>query len=403
MKIDSIRNGIVIDHITAGKAMKLYELLRLQSVDASVAILMNVVSQKMGRKDIIKIDAEIPVDLDVIGVVSPEEGSVARVCSQGFSPCVADLAELDPKKEERGKSVSLVRGVARGFRERGLAPGAFSAYTESRVPRGGGVSSSAAFEVLLGCMQDALFHGGGLPPLEIAKIAQKAERDFFGKPCGLMDQAACAAGGICMMDFAREEEPYLERIPFSFEEAGYRIYLVKVGGDHADLTHLYAAIPRNMKKVASLFGKEKLRDVPEEEILSHLPRIREKAGDEAGLAALHFCFENRRVRRERDALLSGSVKDFLKEVRASGHSSFEALGNVRIPGEVMQGASVALTLSSEILREDGAWRIHGGGFGGTTQHFVPLSKAPVFQQRMEEVFGPGQAISIRPVGPVRIL
>jgi galactokinase len=221
-----------------------------------------------------------------------------------------------------------------------------------------------------------------------------------------MDQAASAMGGICMMDFADEKSPVVTPVPFSFAETGYKLCLVNVGGDHADLTHLYAAIPERMKKVAGLFGKEKLCEISLGDLLSSLPAVREKAGDEAALSALHFCMETDRVIREKDALVKGDFDAFLKEVIASGNSSFQALGNVWIPMEgANQGAAVALCLAAEILSKKGAWRIHGCGFGGTTQNFVPDEKVSLFKERIEAVFGKEscQVLSIRPVGPVRVI
>ncbi len=346
------------------------------------------------------------VNLDVIAVVSPTSDGVIYVHSKGYKPDIIKADDLTARKEEEGKSISLLRGVAKGFLDRGLCVGGYVAYTESCVPKGSGVSSSAAFEVLLGSIQNHLYNGGRIPPMEIAKISQFAERDYFGKPCGLMDQAASAMGGICMMDFADEKSPEVTPVPFSFDKTGYKLCLVNVGGDHADLTHLYAAIPERMKKAARIFGKEKLCHISLDEFLSKLPAVREKAGDEAALAALHFCMETDRVIREKDALVSGDFDAFLKEVIASGNSSFQALGNVWIPMEgANQGAAVALALAAKILSHKGAWRIHGGGFGGTTQNFVPDEKVPCFKESIEAVFGKDscQVLSIRPVGPVRVI
>lgn len=346
------------------------------------------------------------VDFDVIAVVAKEENDVVHVHSQGFSPDTANLSELDVRSDEIGKSAALIRGVAKGFLDRAFAVGGFTAYTESNVPKGSGVSSSAAFEVLLGSIFNHLYNEGKVDAVEIAKISQFAEREYFGKPCGLMDQAACAVGGISMMDFADEKAPVIEPIPFSFAESGHKLCLVKLGGDHADLTHLYAAIPRRMKQVAALFGEEKLCRVSYEKLLAQLPRVRREAGDEAALAALHFCLDTDRVAEQAEALKKGDFDRFLTLVNRSGHSSFEALGNVWIPMEgADQGAAVALNLAAKLLDGTGACRIHGGGFGGTTQNFVPNEKVEEFCSVMESVFGAGacMVLSIRPVGPVRVL
>ncbi len=346
------------------------------------------------------------VDYDVIAVVAKEDGDTVHIHSKGFAPDTVALSQLDIDEKEYGRSSALIRGVAKGFLDRGFAVGGFTAYTESCVPKGSGVSSSAAFEVLLGTVFSYLYNEGKIDAVEIAKISQFAEREYFGKPCGLMDQAACAVGGISMMDFADEKAPVIRPIPFSFASAGHKLCLVKLGGDHANLTHLYAAIPRRMKQVAALLGKEKLCQVSFKELLASLPLVRREAGDEAALAALHFCLETDRVVEQADALKAGDFARFLTLVNRSGHSSFEALGNVWIPMEgADQGAAVALNLAANLLDGQGACRIHGGGFGGTTQNFVPDEKVEEFRSVMESVFGEGacMVLSIRPVGPVKVL
>ena len=346
------------------------------------------------------------VDFDVIAVVAKEEGSTVHVHSQGFSPDTVDLSDLTIDEKNFGKSSALIRGVAKGLLDRGFSVGGFTAYTESNVPKGSGVSSSAAFEVLLGSIFNHLYNLGKIDAVEIAKISQFAEREYFGKPCGLMDQAACAVGGISMMDFADEKNPIITPIPFSFAESGHKLCLVKLGGDHANLTHLYAAIPQRMKKVASLFGKEKLCQISFRELLADLPRVRKEAGDDAALAALHFCLDTDRVVEQAKALQEGDFARFLTLVNRSGQSSFQALGNVWIPMEgADQGAAVALNLAANLLDGSGACRIHGGGFGGTTQNFVPNEKVEDFRSLMEGVFGEGacMVLSIRPVGPVKVL
>jgi len=346
------------------------------------------------------------VDLDVIAVAAKTDDGFARVHSQGFRPDVVDLSDLSVQKDEVGKSPALLRGVARGFADRGLKIGSFRAYTTSNVPKGSGVSSSAAFEVLLGTVMDHFFNEGKLPAIEIAKIAQFAEREYFGKPCGLMDQVACALGGVAMIDFADNANPVVEKLAFSLEEAGLKLCLVSVGGDHADLTDCYAAIPARMKAVANVFGKETLSQVSWEEFFANLPTVREKTDDTATLAALHFLLDTRRVLLQKDALLKGDVSAFLNLVKESGHSSFEALQNVLVPREGhSQGAAIALNLAANLLKEKGAWRIHGGGFGGTTQNFVPAEQVPAFKAAMESVFGENscQVLSIRPVGPIRLI
>ncbi len=347
------------------------------------------------------------VDLDVIAVASKTTDQIARVYSEGFAPDDVDLDDQTVYPAEQGHSAALLRGIARALDERGYRRGGYRAVTVSNVPRGSGVSSSAAFEVLLTTIQNAFYNENAIPPMEVAKISQFAERDYFGKPCGLMDQAACAVGGICLFDFGTEE-PGVEQIPFDFSAAGYKLCLVSVGGDHSDLTDAYAAIPARMKQVAGFFGKSFLNEVSLEELTSRLTEVRAACGDDAVLAALHFLRETERVTVERSALLRGDFDGFLKQVIASGHSSFEYLQNVLVPFEnACQGAAIALFYASALLEDGarGAWRIHGGGFGGTTQNYVPDALVPAFRAAMDGIFGEGacHVLSIRPVGPVQVL
>ena len=346
------------------------------------------------------------VDLDVIAVAAKTNDQTARVYSRGFAPDNVDLNDQNRYANETGHSASLLRGIARRLDEKGFARGGFSVVTVSNVPRGSGVSSSAAFEVLLTSIQNDFYNNSAIPAIEIAKISQYAEREYFGKPCGLMDQAACAVGGICQFDFARENDPQVTPVPFRFDQSGYKLCLVSVGGDHADLTDAYAAIPRRMKDVASFFGKDFLNEVTIEEVTASISPLRNAVGDDAVLAALHFLRETERVPLEKDALLKGDFPAFLKLVTASGHSSFEYLQNVLVPCKgAGQGAAIALHYASEILQDRGAWRIHGGGFGGTTQNFVPDDLVPLFQKTMDGIFGQGacRVLTIRPKGPVRVL
>lgn len=346
------------------------------------------------------------VDADVIAVVAKTEGDVIEIHSEGFGVDRIRIGEMTPRADEIGRSAALIRGVASEFCTRGFAIGPFCAYTESQVPKGSGVSSSAAFEVLIASIFNSLFASDSLSMIEMAKLSQKVEREWFKKPCGLMDQAACAVGGICMMDFADESDPEITPIPFSFETSGYKLCLVSVGGDHADLTDLYAAIPQRMHRVAELFGEKNLRPIPTKTFFERLPQVRRECGDDAALAAIHFFGENERVPRQAEALRKGDFKAFCSLVCASGHSSYEALQNVLIPlPDALQGAGIALNLAARLLEDRGAWRIHGGGFGGTTQNFVPDDRVDAFCEAMEAIFGQGacRVFSIRPVGPVRIL
>ena len=346
------------------------------------------------------------VDLDVIAVASPAADSFARIYSDKFPEDIIDLNDQARRPEEEGTSAALLRGIARRFDEMGFARGGVHAFTTSNVPKGSGVSSSAAFEVLLCSLQNFFYNEGKIPAIEIARISQYAERKYFGKPCGLMDQAACALGGISLIDFESESAPKVENVPFAFADSGYKLCLVAVGGDHADLTDAYAALPRRMKSVAAALGKPFLNEVTEEEVLENMERIRRECGDDAVLAALHFLRETNRVPQEKEALMRGDFPAFLELVTESGHSSFEYLQNVLVPREnASQGAALALCLASGILKGKGAWRIHGGGFGGTVQAFVRDEEIPAFREKIEKVFGQGacHVLSIRPVGPLQVM
>ena len=328
------------------------------------------------------------VNLDVIAVARPVPGGV-RVQSEGYPMDVVSLDRLEPVEEEKNRSASLIRGTAARFRQLGYEIGGFDAYTTSNVLKGSGLSSSAAFEVLIGVIFNHLFNGGRVDAVEIAQIAQYAENAFFGKPCGLMDQMASSVGNIITIDFADTEHPVIERVDFDFSQTGHALCIVDVGGNHADLTHEYAAVPAEMKAVARSLGVEYLRQTDMATLLAHIPALRKEHGDRAVLRAIHFLRDNERVPQQL--------------VIASGHSSFEYLQNVYAACAVEeQGMSLALALAQGVLDGCGAWRVHGGGFGGTTQNFVPLDKLEEFRTVMESVFGAGSChvLSIRPCGGV---
>ena len=342
------------------------------------------------------------VNLDVIAVVRPAEGTI-RVQSEGFPLDTVGLDCLTPVEEEKNRSSSLIRGTAARFRQLGYAVGGFDAYTTSNVLKGSGLSSSAAFEVLIGVILSHLYNDGRVDPVEIARIAQYAENAFFGKPCGLMDQMASSVGNIITIDFADTEHPMIEQVDFDFSETGHALCIVDVGGNHADLTHEYAAVPGEMKAVAASLGVEYLRQTDMATLLRNISALREKHGDRAVLRAIHFLRENDRVPRQVAALRAGDFEGFKQLVLASGHSSFEYLQNVYAACAVEeQGMSLALALAQGVLEGCGAWRVHGGGFGGTTQNFVPLHKLEEFRRVMESVFGAGSChvLSIRPCGGV---
>lgn len=343
------------------------------------------------------------VNLDVIAVVSPREDTTVQVQSAGYPMDVIDITDLSSRVEEVNKSASLIRGTVARFAQRGYGIGGFNAYTTSNVLKGSGLSSSAAFEVLIGTILNHLYADAQVSAVEIAQIAQFAENQYFGKPSGLMDQMASSVGGIVTIDFADTDAPVIEAVPFDFAASGYKLCIVDVGGDHADLTHEYAAVPSEMKAVAGDFGKPYLRDITMDDLLGAMPALRANNGDRAVLRAFHFLTENDRVEKQVAALKAGDFEEFKRLIIASGHSSFEYLQNIYAVCDVKeQSMSVALSLAQLLLDGCGAWRVHGGGFGGTTQNFVPTDKLEAFIATMEAVFGVGHChvLSIRPYGGI---
>ncbi|MBR7095600.1 MAG: galactokinase [Clostridia bacterium] len=347
------------------------------------------------------------IDRDIIAVASPSKENVVRVRSEGYNEDRIDLSICtEPEKHKPFKASALVAGMCGGFLKNGYKVGGFDAYTTSRVLKGSGISSSAAFEVMIGNILNYLYNDGSVPNVEIAKIAQYAENAYFGKPCGLMDQMACAVGGFVYIDFADPKNPVIEPINFSPDDAGYVLCIVNTGGNHANLNDDYASVPAEMKAVAAALGREVLRGTTEDEILAVAPTLRKTVGDRAILRALHFVRENDRVTAVAAALKAGDVPAFLTGVLSSGHSSFEYLQNVYTTINVReQGLSLALAVTAGIL--DGkscAWRVHGGGFAGTVQVFLPATEADAYRAKMDAVFGEGAAmlLRIRPDGAIRV-
>ncbi|MGI5893740.1 MAG: galactokinase [Candidatus Merdivicinus sp.] len=346
------------------------------------------------------------VNLDVIAVVSVNASSQIRIKSKGYRMDTVEISEMDVKPEEDNKAISLIRGVAARFQQKGYKIGGFDAYTTSNVLKGSGLSSSAAFEVLVGTILNYTYNEGKVSPVEIAKYAQYAENVYFGKPSGLMDQMASSVGSAITIDFADTENPVIEKMDFDLNDMGCALCIVDVGGNHADLTHEYAAIPTEMKQVASYFGKEVLRGISCRELLDNATAIREKFGDRAFLRAFHFINENERVGKIVDAIRTKDYASFKKGIIESGNSSFRYLQNVYAnPAPQEQGMSVALAIAEMVLDGCGAWRVHGGGFGGTTQNFVPFEKVEEFRKEIEAVFGEGSChiLSIRPLGGTQVL
>lgn len=347
------------------------------------------------------------VDLDILAAVSPNQSGMIRVQSQGYPLLVVDLKELTPKAGEENTSAALIRGVAARMAALGcpLDGMGLDAYMVSDVPGGSGLSSSAAFEVLMGTILNELFFGGKCSAVEIAQIGQYAENVFFGKPCGLMDQTASSVGGVVAIDFADTAAPVVEAISLDLHAQGYALCILDSGAGHADLTGEYAAITDELKAVCRHFGKEFLRDVPEADFIRELPALRQEAGDRAVLRAFHVYAENRRAKAEADALRAGDFEGFLTLVRDSGHSSAMYLQNVVPTGQTdRQELMVTIALCENLLGGRGAVRVHGGGFGGTAQAFVPLDLLDSFKAGTEAILGSGSChvVTIRPVGGVAI-
>lgn len=348
------------------------------------------------------------IDLDIIAVASPTDDNVIRIKSEGYPEDVVDLNTYTaPVTEKFGSSASIIAGMAAGLAKEGAKIGGLKAYTTSNVLKGSGLSSSAAFEVMVGNLINHIYNEGKIDNVEIAKLAQYAENVFFGKPCGLMDQVACANGGIVAIDFAVAGAPVIDSISFDIPAAGYSLCIVDTGGNHADLTDDYASVPAEMKAVAAKLGAPVLRGTDKAALLSELKSLRETCGDRACLRAFHFFAENERVAAQKEALLSGNVKKFFEGVIASGRSSFCYLQNVYTTKNVSeQGLSLALCLAEQFLAgKDGAFRVHGGGFAGTVQAFVPHEEVEGYRAMMDSVFGEGACLvlRVRPLGAISLL
>ena len=327
------------------------------------------------------------VDLEMRAAVTPNHDGVIRVFSQGFAPVEVALGDWTPRPEERNTTAALVRGMAAQFIRRGAALTGLDMRVTSQVPVGSGLSSSAAFEVLLGRVFSGLCCGGSVSPEDIARMGQTAERDYFGKPCGLMDQMASSVGGLVYMDFADPVHPAMERIDCDLDASGYGLFIVDSGADHADLTADYAAIPAELEQVCRVFGAEVLRQVGETEFYRRLPAVRAAAGDRAVLRAIHVFDENRRAAAEAEALRKGDFPAFLALVNASGASSWQYLQNVTSGDPRQQALAVTLAVCRCALGGQGAVRVHGGGFAGTALAFVPDDRREMFRRTVEQTLG----------------
>jgi galactokinase len=346
------------------------------------------------------------IDRDVIAVVGATNDDTVRIYSEGYGEITVNISgEESPKCFEKYTSASLVGGIICGFKRNGFKVGGFTAYLTSEVLKGSGISSSAAYEVMLGNILNHLYNDGKIENAVLAKIAKFAENEYFGKPCGLMDQMACAVGGFVYIDLQSAENPKTLPISFSLEDCGYELLLVNTGGNHAELNEDYASIPAEMKNVASYFGGKTLREISEKKIKENIPALRELFGDRAILRALHYFGENERVENAKNALQNSDINAFLKAVRESGASSFKYLQNVYTNQNVSeQGISLALMLAEKYVGTNGACRVHGGGFAGTVQVFVRRDESEALIKLMDSVFGKGACAvyKVRPLGAVRL-
>ncbi|MBQ7132313.1 MAG: galactokinase [Oscillospiraceae bacterium] len=341
------------------------------------------------------------VDLDIIAACAENGTNTIRIKSQGFECDVIDLDDLGVHEDEINTSAALIRGIAAKFVQMGCKVRGFDAYTTSNVLKGSGLSSSAAFEVLVGQIINAMFFENSLSAPIIAQIGQYAENVYFGKPCGLMDQMACAVGGVIAIDFYDKGNPQIHKMQVDLSYVGYALCIIDSGADHVDLTDEYAAITGEMKSVASVFGQEVLSRCSKTEVIKNSAEIRKKCGDRAFLRAMHFFDDNERVKEQVDIIEHGLFDDFLKKVKESGYSSFMNLQNVySTKDSKMQAVACVLAICADYLKESGAYRVHGGGFAGTVQAFVPLDLLHEFENIMEDTLGKNMChvLNIRPVG-----
>lgn len=352
--------------------------------------------------------AAAAVNLDIIAAVVPTDDGIITVKSEGFDKIdVVDSSDMTIYDGEIDHSAALIRGVCAGLKARGYNVGGFKAYTSSDVLKGSGLSSSAAFEVLIGEILNGLYCDGKVSAVEIAQIAQYAENVYFGKPSGLMDQMASSVGGFISIDFADTDKPVIESMSFDLAANDCHLCIIDAKGSHAELTPEYAAVPQEMKSVAAVLGKSYLRELTRQDVLNNISAVREQCGDRAVLRALHFFDENERVDDLCAALKSGDFESFLKTVTASGESSYKYLQNVFAASQPsQQSVALALYLCAKLLENAGphAFRVHGGGFAGTVQAFVPGSALEGFRKGIEQVFGEDSChvLNIRPVGGTEV-
>ena len=345
------------------------------------------------------------VNLDTVAAVRVNGTNKIRIQSKGYPMCEVSLEQLTPVESEINSTPALVRGVAARFAQFGCEVKGFDAYCESTVLPGSGLSSSAAYEVLIGTILNGLFFDKKLSAIEISQVGQYAENVFFGKPCGLMDQIASSVGAMVFIDFKDPQAPVVEKIDFDFASAGHALCIIDTGADHADLTDEYAAVPGELKALCNILGEGELRSIPKMDFYSNIQRLREEVGDRAVLRAIHIYDENQRVKLQKKALQAGDFASFLSYVTESGLSSWRYLQNVIPAGrKEKQEVAFALTIAEKLLNGRGACRVHGGGFAGTIQAFVPNDLLEDFKNGIESVLGEGSCyvLSIRPQGGVEM-
>lgn len=348
------------------------------------------------------------INLDSVAIASKNASNMVRVYSVGYDSCFeVDLDQLEPSPREHGTTTSLIRGIAARLKELGYEIGGFNACLTSDVLPGSGLSSSASIEVLIGNIISALFNEDKISPEVLAMTGQYAENNFFGKPCGLMDQVACAMGGIVTIDFKDPSDPQIRKVDFDFEAQDYSMIVVDTGGTHADLTDDYASVPTEMRSVAEVLGAKVVREIGLDDLMVSLAEVREKTGDRAVLRALHFLGDNARVGKQVAALENNDFKAFLSMITDSGNSSYKRLQNIYSPNNVgEQGVALALALTENFLEEigEGACRVHGGGFAGTIQIFIPNRAVEAYAEMMKPVFGKHavHALKIRALGTLHM-
>ena len=346
------------------------------------------------------------INLDAIAIVAKAEEPVIRLVSGDFPMEEVDVADLSMKEEEQSTTTALIRGVAAGMKERGHKVGGFTAYIISDVLMGAGMSSSAAFESLIGTILSGLYNDMKVSSIEIAQIGQYAENIYFGKPCGVMDQMACSVGGMIFIDFKEKEHPEVRQVHTDFEKAGLSLCIVDTKGSHADLTPDYAAVPAEMNQVAQALGREHLREVPRETFFKELPKLWKETSGRAVLRAIHFYEEEERVLRGVKSLEESDYPGFLSVIKASGDSSAKYLQNIYSPKDVdSQNVTVALAVSESILGENGVCRVHGGGFAGTIQAFVKNEAVVAYKEQIEAIYGDDSChvLKVRLQGGIRVL